>query len=156
MVGKKSRVRTYNFGIAGGYSSDGLAVYPRVAALRPKVVLLEFLMNDCLLVYNTSRANMVSMISGIKAASPASAIYLMTMNPTRGSSSSATQRSALPTFNAIYRELAPLMSVGIIDTYDGWSAATLSDIPDGVHPTDVANRTYLVPRIAEVLAPLIT
>lgn len=153
--GKASKIRTYNHGIPGGYSSDGIAAYRLTSNMRAKVILIEFSMNDCLLSEATVEANTITLLDDLKAASPESAIYLMTMNPVVGSSGSATSRSALPDFYQMYRDLSVSQSVGLIDTYPTWSGVTEVEIPNGVHPTVEANRQYLVPAIASVLRPLI-
>lgn len=154
-IGKSSTVRLYNFGIPGGYTSDGLANVQKVADLRPRVVLVEFTMNDCLISQATAQANTISLLNQLKSKSPGSDIFLLILNKVVGSSPSATSRSNLPAFNQMYRDLAASQNVGLIDTYSAWGPAGLSDIPDGVHPTPEANRLYAVPGIAGTLSSLV-
>lgn len=154
-TGKECTLRLYNHGIPGGYSSDGLATVQNTVAMRPEVVLIEYSMNDCLTSLSTSESNTISIINALRTGTPDSVVYLMTMNPVVGSGASATSRSALPTFYQLYRDLSVSQSVGLIDTSPGWAGVTVADIPDGVHPTVAANRTYLIPAIAAALSPLI-
>lgn len=156
--GKQSIIRSYNMGVAGGQTDPhGFANYPIVGKLRPKVILIEFSMNDLFKGVTQARADMRTLLSGLQATSPTTKLFLMTMNTVVGSSSSATSRAAVNTYYQIYRDEVVLQpAVGLIDTYPAWSGATLTDIPDGVHPTVAANTARLIPAIVAVLGPLIT
>lgn len=157
-AGKASRIRTYNFGLGGGYTDpNGLAAYPIAARLRPRVILIEFSMNDVLKSTSQARTDMRTLLSGLQAASPTSKLFLMTMNPVVGSSPSAVARAAVNTYYQIYRdEIALQPTVGLIDVYPSWSGATLTDIPDGVHPTSIAQKAKLIPAILAALGPEVT
>jgi lysophospholipase L1-like esterase len=155
MPGKSRKIRTYNHGIPGGYTTDGIARVAATVAMRAKVILVEFSMNDCLKTMAAAQADAINLLNSLKASSPSSAIFLMTMNPVVGSSSSATIRANLPSYYQLYRDLALSQNVGLIDSYPRWYGVDLTEIPDGVHPTPSANKVRLIPAIAEALAGLI-
>lgn len=155
-VGKKTDVRTYNFGIGGGYTTNGLPLVPAVIRLRPKVVTVEYTMNDCLIPLVDAQANAITMLNQLKAGLPDSAIYLLILNKVIGAGGAgAVLRAGVNTYNDMYRALAVSQNVGLIDTYAAWGAATVTDIPDGVHPTVAANVTYALPGMVSALSPLI-
>lgn len=153
--GKQSRLRTYNFGIPGGYSSDGVSQMARVAGMKSKVILVEFLMNDCLGTTTNCQSNTTTLVNGLKAASPGSAIFLMTMNPVRSGTAGGDTRTALPTFNDIYRSLYTSLGVGLIDSYPNWTGLNSTNVPDGVHPTAALNKSFLIPAIASAIGSMI-
>ncbi len=153
--GKHSRVRVYNFGKDGARSDQGVTDYPQVAALRPKAVLIEYQMNDCTVAYATSQARTISIIDGIRAASPGTLVFLMTMNPTYAGASDVSSRALLPSFYQMYRDLAASKGTGLIDCYPSWAPATLADVPDGMHPLQAAHRLYTIPSIVAALSPSI-
>ncbi|OKO70396.1 hypothetical protein AC629_40440 [Bradyrhizobium sp. NAS80.1] len=154
--GKSSRVRCYNFGSGGAWSTVGMTNYlTALKNVRPRAVIIEFMMNDCALLSTAdSTANHLTIINTLKALPAPPAIFLVTMNPVIGNSSSAIARINLNTYNDIYRSLSLSENVGLIDTYPNW-AATPTDIPDGVHPTLAANIAKLIPRLVAALSPLI-
>lgn len=154
-VGKESAVRTYNFGVGGGYTTDGLTKVAEVVRLRPKAVTVEFTMNDCLLDVPTAQANTITILDQLKVGLPDSQIFLLILNKVVGSSGSATARAGVNTFNDMYRSLAVSQGVGLIDTWAAWATATLTDIPDGVHPTVAANITYALPGMVAALSPFV-
>lgn len=155
LPGKSEEIRTYNFGIGGADIDDASAVSGRVIELRPRVITVEYSMNDCQLDFSHVQAATIAMLDELKNGTPGSSIFLMTMNPVVGSSLSATSRPNLGIFYQMYRDLAVSEGVGLIDSYPDWVGVTLTDIPDGIHPTAEANAERLVPAIASVIAPLI-
>ena len=156
-AGKQSYVRTYNFGIGGGYTTDGIARVNEVIRLKPKVVTVEFTMNDCLVPLATAQANTISLLNSLKTGLPTSLLYLLILNKVIGAGSGgANIRTGVDTYNDMYRSLAVSQSVGLIDTYAAWAPTTLTDIPDGVHPTAAANLTYALPGMVSALSSLIT
>lgn len=158
---KASRIRVYNFGKGGASSAIGYTEkLPLVLEVRPKVCLIEFMINDALgtglppgmsIVDSTQKH--VDIINAIKAASPGTAIYLMTMSPVLAHA--VTQRPNLTTYNAVYPALATSQSVGFIDNYPLYSGVTSTDIPDGVHPTEACQKAILIPSLVSALSPLI-
>lgn len=155
-AGKQSTIRTYNFGIPGGYTTTGMTVAPVAARLKPRVILIEYSMNDCLLPLATASANTISMLNLLKSASPGSLLYLMTMNSVIGSGSSITERANLADYYQIYRDLSVSQNVGLIDSFPMWSGVGFSEIPDGIHATAEAYRDRLLPLIVDQLSPLIS
>ena len=156
--GRQSRVRVYNAGIGGATSAQGLANIERVLRFRPKVVTLEFNMNDCATSFSISpsqsQTNHVSMINAIQSALPNALIYLLTMNPPIGAAVSG--RPNIESYNDVYRSLAAsLQGVDIIDTAPLWAGATTAELPDNVHPTLAALNSKVVPAIAAALAPIV-
>lgn len=148
---------TYDLGYGGWNSRDhGLANIGTVARLRARVVLIEFIMNDANINNGISvaesQSNHQAMIDAIKAASPGTQIYLMTMNPTVGRS----DRPNMVDYNAMYQSLAASNGIGFIDNYPLWDGATTVEIPDGIHPTAAAVATRTTVNVANTLAPLIS
>lgn len=158
MKGKKSKVRTYNFGFGGVTSSFAATQIPRLLPLRPKVVTIEYNMNDCALSNSIStaqsQANHINIINAIQAALPDTLIFLMTMNPPIGAAVSG--RPNIEGYNNVYRALAAsIEGVNIIDTAPSWAGATTALIPDNIHPNLAAWTSKLVPAMTTALAPLI-
>lgn len=155
--GKQNRVRVYNVGAGGVTSSYGLANVQKVIAYRPKIILMEYMMNDCATSNSISLAlseqNHRDIVSTIRASLPDTDIYFVTMNPPIGSAT--TGRLNIESYNNIYRTLGPELEVGLIDTAPSWSGATSIDIPDGIHPTLTANVSRAVPVMVSVLSPSI-
>lgn len=154
--GKESILRTYNYGIDGGRTTTGTSIVNNVIRLQPDVILIEYLTNDCVSPYTDTDATTTSLIASLRAGSANSEIFLMTMNPVRGSSQAAIDRVLLEDYNGIYRDLAVSEEVGLIDSYPSWSGATLVDIPDGLHASPAANRQYLLPSIIPALEGMIS
>lgn len=159
-AGKQSTVSDFNFSMDGGGSgTGGLPNYPLAAGLRPDAVLIEYSMNDCVAVSGTladAQARTTTIINGIKAISPSTSIFLMTMNTLLGNSAPVTARSTLASHYAMYRTLAGSLNVGLIDLAPGWAGATTADLPDGLHPTIAAHRARTVPGIVAALSPLVS
>lgn len=156
-VGKQDRVRTYNFGVPGGVTVNGIAKAPLAINMQPKAILIEFLMNDCLGTSTDCIANTISLLNILKAGSPGSKLFLMTMNPVvAGGTISASRVPVYPGFQSVYRDLATSQDVGLIDSYPDWAGLTTENMPDGIHPTSALNRTFLVPAIAAAIRPLMT
>lgn len=155
--GKQSFIRTYNHGLPGLYSANGLVRMPQVADMKPKAALIEFATNDCLGLLSSPAANIPAIVDGILAKAPDCHIFLMTMNPIiSGRSTGATTRAPLiADFNNQYVTLAASLGVGLIDIVETWADTSIEAIPDGVHPTAEANLAQLVPVIAAALSPLI-
>lgn len=55
-------------------------------------------------------------------------------------------------YNGIYRNVAPAQGVDLLDLYPLWSGATLTDVPDGLHPTVNAVTARSVPTMRAALA----
>lgn len=153
--GKFTPIRTYDFGISGGTTPIGMTVAPIVAQLRPRVITIEYSMNDCLSPIATVSANTIAMLDFLKAETPDSLIYLMTMNPVIGGGYEGTRRLGVGTYYQLYRDLAVSQNVGLIDSAPLWGGVGFSEIPDGIHGTAEAYRDRLLPLIVAELSPLI-
>jgi lysophospholipase L1-like esterase len=154
LPGSSEEIRTYNFGAPGGNYLTGLSTVAAVIRLRPRVVIIEYSMNDCNLVYADAEAGTITILDQLKSGAPDSALFLMTMNNVFGSN--LTTRNDLPDFYQMYRDLSVSESVGLIDSNPAWAGTTISDMLDEVHPTAQSNKTYLVPSIVAELEPLIS
>lgn len=154
--GKQSRIRVYPVGFGGVTSTYGLNTgLPKLLQYRPRLVTIEFLMNDCATSNDispaTSEQNHRDIISAIQAALPETAIYLMTMNPPIDGAVAA--RPEIEMYNDIYRGLAAeIFGLGLIDIAPDWVGATDVEIPDGIHPTLAAQLAITVPAIVASIA----
>jgi acyl-CoA thioesterase I len=166
-IGKRSKVRAHAMGAPGETSNWGLANVQPLIARRPKVALIEFI-NDAFMNYQNappqnmtlalSVSNFTGIINAIKAGSPGTAIYLMTLvKPT-----AAAQAALYPSLAAYDAQLATIAAsngVGFIDLRAVWGdpAAYPSEYPpDGVHVYLPAHQRVTIPRLVEVISPLIT
>jgi hypothetical protein len=113
-------------------------------------------MNDCSgTLYTTAeaRANTQAIINQVKLASPDTTFVLMTMNPIVGS---GTGRDDVQTYYNIYKTMVtddPTLK--LVDNTPSWAGATLTQIPDGIHPKLSEVEARLIPDIAAVISPLI-
>lgn len=155
-IGKSSEIFSYNFGVGGGNINTGHTVKDRVITLRPSAILIEYSMNDCNLDFSYARTQTIALLDDLKAGTPGSLLFLMTMNPVVGDSLSATLRDDLGIYYQMYRDLAVSEDVGLIDTTPDWSGVTEDDIPDGIHPLPATNASRLVPGIVAGLSAYIT
>lgn len=154
-AGASREVRVYDLGKPAMASDWGLENIQHVANAKPKIACFEFAINDAYTSYNISlaqsRANAEAIIDAIRAGSPGTRIYMMTMNPV----SSASFRPRLVDYYAQYRRIALEKGVGLIDNYPVWGAFNASEIPDGVHPAINGLRRVLIPNVVATLKPLI-
>lgn len=157
-AGKNRPVRGYTLGKPGQNSAWGVSNVGPVARLNADVVLIEFIMNDAYtgssMSLGTSQSNAASIISAIQAGSPASQIYLMTMNPVYN----RTDRPNMASYNAMYASLASSLGVGFIDNYPLWGTVTVGMFDDGsgIHPSLSAIKSVMIPNVVSVIAPLLT
>ncbi len=156
-AGKKSLVKTYNFGFPGQNSDYGLANTGLFAPLRAKAYVFEFCINDGattqLLSLAQARQNLLGMANQILARTPDAKIALMTMNPAIGSAVSV--RPNISDYHENYRTYAASQGWLLIDNALTWGGVTTTQIPDGVHPLLAEVESRLVPNIVSVLGPLI-
>lgn len=158
---KASHLRIYSIANGGVNSDYGLANHlPVVQRLRPRAVFIEYMMNDCAssggVTTGTSTSNYNAIIDALQALPSVPAIYLTVMNPTVGSSSSALARSNLPTYNALLSGIASGQGAGVSVVTPSWGTLTLTDVPDGVHPTMACNTSILIPSIVSAVGSSIT
>ncbi len=147
--------------INGGKSTEcsrwGLQnIDDRVIIHDPDMALLEFSMNDAFEDYSVSfeeaRSNLNEMIDRILAKKAACEIILMVMNSIEGKS--AGFRPRLEEYNQIYREVARVRGLMLIDHYPAWKklqtddhARYLAYVPDGLHPNETGAAAIITPAI---------
>lgn len=160
-TGRASHVRTYNIGSGGAITTQGISTaLPIVQKLRPSVVVIEYMMNNSLgagsggLSTTDTTTDYNTIIAALKALPSPPTIFLTTMNPVVGASASAVARANVGTYNALLPGIATANSVSTIVPV--WGSPTLTDIPDGVHPTLVFNKAILIPAIVSAISSLIT
>lgn len=142
----------------GGMTSRwGLQQVEAVVALRPDIVLAEFLINDADVRHRLwpreSEANHRALLGRLRAALPEVRILLMTMSPAHGLIRRRILRPFAERYDRLYRDLQARGEVELIDIAPHWRGADLTrDIPDGVHPTRDAMLRVTVPAIAGALA----
>lgn len=155
---KQSRIRVYNVGAGGVTSQYGLDNIANVLRYRPRLITIEYNMNDCRTSSGISVAqaetNVSAIVAAILSALPETSVYLMTMSPPIDAAVAA--RPDIASYDAMYRSLAVTLGVGLIDIAPDWAGATLTEIPDGIHPTLAAQLAITVPAIAAALAGEIT
>lgn len=136
-------------------STWGVANVQTVIEAKPDIAIVEFAINDARLeggsTLDTTRSQIVEIVETIKSARPSVKIFLMITNPVHGKP--AAGRPRLGEYYQVYRDLAAAGLAGMVDTYQSWSGAPASEIPDGVHPTPAAHRAITVPAIIRALAP---
>jgi lysophospholipase L1-like esterase len=160
---KSAHTRTYNVATGGVNSDYGLSKHlPIVMGLRPRAVLIEYMMNDCTgagaggTTTAGSTSNYNAIIDALQTLPVVPAIYLLVMNPTVGSGSGATARANLSTYNALLPGIAGAQGAGVSVITPAWGTLTATDVPDGVHPTLICNGTKLIPALVSGLGSSIT
>lgn len=150
-------VRFYQRGLGGAIASTGYSDRGAAIGMRPKVIVLEYAMNDAATSNGITTSQfssvMSDLINAIKIGSPNSKIALMTMNPTIGEA--LTRVPNVNSYYQILRNLSVSQSLTLIDNFPLWGSPTAGQIPDGVHPTREALRAVTVPNVANVLQTLI-
>ena len=146
----------YDVGAAGQTSAWFVTNAWRAAALRPAAILIAFGMNDAATGSGISlaqfKANISAGIATIKAASPLSRLFVMTMNPTIGDSA-----VTIPDPNSYYEKLREISAedqdVELIDNFPLWGSPTSVQFPlNGAHPSLAAMRPAVIPNIVSKLA----
>jgi acyl-CoA thioesterase I len=140
---------------AGANSSWGLAQVGSVAATAPDLVLIEFAVNDADLLDGTSLGrsvdNLRAIITGLRAAQPEAALVLMSTNPARGLR--GWQRPFLNRYFGAARAEALAKGAGFFDGRARWQGDLRpGDLPDGLHPTAMAESRVIAPALAAYLA----
>ena len=155
-VGASVPCAQYDCGKSGETSVWALANTQSVINLRPKAVLIEFAANDCATVHDISttefRTNMEGVVAALKAGLPDAALFLMTMNPIIAPA--LTDRPNVEDYHDVLRSMVD-DDLTLIDNYPLWTSPSLTQIPDGLHPTLDADRAVMVPNIIEALRPLV-
>jgi len=146
----------YDFGISGATAQIIYDNRQTAINLHPTVAVIECGMNDAATSVTIADFKFIitALINAWKTGSPGTAIYLMTMNP--AIAPAGAWKANLPTYYQAIRDVAVLESVGLIDNHPLWGVPTSTQIPiDGVHPTAIAARSILVPKLLSVLSPLV-
>ena len=138
----------------GQGSAWALIQVPRVVALAPDIVLIEFAINDADLRDGVSRAQSLAqhraLIAALRADLPDAVLVLMTMSPAyrmRGA-----LRPFLPGHYADVAALAVDEDLGLIDLYPRWRSTDLPHPSDGLHPDDAATAQVIDPVLVQALA----
>lgn len=128
--------RVVNLGVSGETSQDGMARLPRVLALKPAIVVLEFGANDGLrgLPVAHTEANLAKMIEAFKSAGTWVVLAGITLPPNYGV-------QYIQRFDAMYRDLAARYKVTLIP----FLLAGVAGDPrlmqrDGIHPNAAGTR----------------
>ena len=141
---------------AGSGSAWGLTALADVQATQPDLVIVEFAINDADLRdgvgLKTSIEQHQRLISQLQTEIPQAQILLMTTNPAYGLRS--LLRPRLRAYYQSYRGLAARLDTGLADVYGHWLSADkpLRRFPDGLHPTDKAARTVILPVLLSIIA----
>ena len=141
---------------AGAGSRWGLSQTGQVAAARPDLVLLEFVINDADIRdgvrLRTARAQHAALLDALP---PQAQVMLMTMNPVYGMRA-VLQRPRLAAYDAMLRDLAAARDVALADLAPRWRRAWAEDPalvpPDGLHPAPAATLEVTVPALAGMIA----
>ena len=153
----KNNVEVAKVASGGKTSRWGLENIPRVVQFKPRIVLIEFVINDSDIRHQIwpkeSLNNHTRIIHILKSELPDVKIYLMTMSPALRLRRWLL-RPFINSYNAQYRSISKRLGVGLIDIDLMWHSPDVDltrAIPDGVHPTREAALQITVPAISRVL-----
>lgn len=150
-----SPVSVTKVAMAGKGSDWGLTQVQSVLALRPNLVLIEFLLNDSDFFdgvrLQVSIRNHEKILDAIAMDLPETKFALMIMNPVVGLRK--ISRPKLVKYRQSYVGIAQEYDTGLIDTSSRWASVT--DIEyvnrDGLHPNDALASELLVPMLSEAV-----
>lgn len=152
-------VRALRFAQGGATSAWGVTQIEAVIAAIPDIVVMEFAINDADLrrglSLTASADNHHAILTGLKQGLPEVRIVLMTTNPAFGLR--RLLRPRLPAYYALYQRLAEDHNAGLIDLTPRWLAMPnlARELTDGLHPTDAAAMSVVVPVATRYLAGLL-
>ncbi|MBS0562954.1 MAG: SGNH/GDSL hydrolase family protein [Proteobacteria bacterium] len=141
---------------AGAGSDWALGEIDAIAAQRPDLVIIELAMNDGDLTDGLwparSRQNHRALISRLRAASPGTAILLLTTNPAVGWARAT--RPFLALYQRLYGRIADGEGTGLFDGYGRWRRlpGAARHIPDGVHPDPATEADLFAGPMQEAIA----
>ena len=127
-----------------GFSSVQLrdTVGSKPANINPRKLIIECGMNDAGVTLISTFKNQVQDIINMAAGRISmSDILLMTMNPAIAPAPTVTINGCPVIYQGL-RDLAASNNCGLIDNHPLWTSPTTTDIPDGVHPTIAALKSY--------------
>ena len=149
-------------GAQGGANSDWGrgALDEKVLQHQPDTVLIEFSVNDAVAQRQTSvahaRDNLENMIERILQQNPACEIILQVMNPPVGHTQ--VQRPNLLAYNQMYRDVARVRGLQLIDHYPVWDKLLnqaplqfLFYVPDTIHPVRGGALEVITPTLLAAL-----
>lgn len=157
---------TITNGAKGGQSSAWGAAHvdSQVIAHRPDAVLIEFAINDAVVRYNLSpaqvRANLDRILDRITTALPDCEIILQLMNPAVGHPPGhRSERRDQHIYQQIYRDAAQQRGLLLVDHSIAWNALLASQgeagfkryVPDGVHPNAAGYERFVLPVLLEAI-----
>jgi len=157
--GSRYEVRTYDLGFPGRVSSQGLSDIGRLVALRPNVAVIEYAMNDAIagggISVATLKSNLAAMVDAIVAGSPATTIFLMTMNPAISPGTSVVPN--LADYYQGVRDTVTLKGVNLIDNTPLYGTLTSGDMDaGGIHPVRAKVLSVLVPSVSTALSSYVS
>lgn len=151
-----------NRGGSGETSVWGVAnLDSQVIAAAPDVVFIEFSVNDAVARFGISlaqaRANLDTILNGIRTALPNCEIILQVTNPVIGRPQGDDGwRPNLEHYQQIYRDAAERDNLLLIDHHPAWQALLdsgeaefLTLVPDGLHPVAAGEESYMTPVILQ-------
>ena len=152
-------VRALRFAQGGATSVWGVGQIEAVIAVDPYIIVIEFAINDADLRHGLSLAASASthqaILTRLRQALPEARIVLMTTNPALGVR--RLLRPRLPAYYGLYRQLADDHDTGLVDLTPRWLALPdlAQKLTDGLHPTDGAAVSVVVPVVPPYLAGIL-
>lgn len=158
----KAKIKLINSAMSGQHSKWGLEnLYSLVILKKPDIVFIEFAINDAHKRYgltaDNTRTNIHKMVIRIRSQLPNSEIILMTMSDAKGKAEENRQFKVSQYYQAVI-DVAELNQLKLVNLYPKWTKLRQTNLrlynhymPDGLHPTDVAAKEFIVPAIIEEL-----
>lgn len=158
----KAKIKLINSARSGQNSKWGLEnLYNLVISKKPDIVFIEFAINDAhkryKLTADNTLTNLQKMVIQIKSQLPNSEIILMTMSDAKGEAEANRQFKVSQYYQAVI-DVAELNQLRLLNLYSKWTKLRQTNLtlynhymPDGLHPTDVAAKEFIVPAIIEEL-----
>ena len=152
-------VRPLRFAQGGATSVWGGLQIEAVIAAAPDIIMMEFAINDADLRRGLSLTesgdNHHAILTRLQQGLPGVRIVLMTTNPALGVR--RLLRPRLPAYYALYHRLAAEHNTGLIDLTPRWLAKPhlAQELTDGIHPTDIAALSVVVPVVTAYLGGLL-
>lgn len=146
------------FAQGGAPSSTAARYLPDLIGARPRIVLIEYSINDADLRREMSvaqsRETHAAALEQLRSALPEARIFLVRLNRAHGLR--AVLRPRLGTYEALYPTLAETYGTGLLDSRMAWKdarATTPREVlqPDGLHPTVAAADQVNAPALAAQL-----
>lgn len=148
-----------NFGKGGECSDWGTKVYKKILYFKPKIVLMEWAINDAYIRYPKpltlaeSKSNLIEMIYFFK--SKGIEVYVQVMNPPLdiflAGRNPLKDRPEFQKFYELHREISKNYAVPFIDHVKEWNKLSkrkfLEYCPDGLHPNELGSQKITIPLI---------